>query len=98
MPRRERAPRSTTIRKRSESETYELIRERLRVITAPKEADTVAVYKKQTQGREGTLGQQYGLALALMESGKNQEAAKILYDLVEKHQNLTLLYSALGAG
>jgi predicted Zn-dependent protease len=78
-----------------DSATYELIRERLRVITAPKETDIVSVYKRQTQGREGTLGQQYGLALALMESGKNQEAAKILYGLVEKHENLTLLYSAL---
>lgn len=78
-----------------DSATYDLIRERLRVITAEKGVDVVAVYKRQTQGREGTLGQQYGLALALMENGKNVEAAKILHDLVEKHQNLTLLYSAL---
>ena len=77
------------------SETYELIRERLRVITAPKEVDLVASYKKQTEGREGSLGQRYGLALALMGSGKNQEAAKILYELVDQHENLTLLYAAL---
>jgi predicted Zn-dependent protease len=75
--------------------TYECIRERLRILTAPKEGDTVARYKKDTQGRENTLGTRYGLALALMEEGKNQEAAKILHELVGEHENLTLLYSAL---
>jgi beta-barrel assembly-enhancing protease len=75
--------------------TYQLIRERLRVITAPKEADMVARYQRDTQGREGTPGQRYGMALALMASNKNQEAAKILHELLGEHENLTLLYSAL---
>jgi len=77
-----------------ESSTYECIRERLRVITAEKDSDIAARYAKETQAVKGSLGQRYGTALALMASGKNQEAAEILHDLVEKHENLTLLYSA----
>lgn len=78
-----------------ESSTYECIRERLRVITAPHDGDIAARYAKETPATKGSLGQQYGQALALMESGKNQQAAEILHDLVDKHENLTLLYSAL---
>ncbi|MEP7246587.1 MAG: M48 family metalloprotease [Gammaproteobacteria bacterium] len=77
-----------------ESSTYECIRERLRVITAEKDSDIAARYAKETQAVKGSLGQRYGTALALMASGKNQQAAEILHDLVEKHENLTLLYSA----
>lgn len=79
----------------TESATYECIRERLRVITAPKDGDIASRYAKETQSIKGSLGQQYGMALALMASGKNQDAAAILHDLVEQHENLTLLYSAL---
>jgi predicted Zn-dependent protease len=79
----------------TESATYDCIRERLRVLNLPEDGDTAARYAKETQNRKGSLGQQYGMALALMESGKNQEAAEILHGLVEKHENLTLLYSAL---
>jgi predicted Zn-dependent protease len=78
-----------------DSSTYECIRERLRVITAPHDGDIAARYAKETTAMKGSLGQQYGLALALMEGGKNQQAAEILHELVEKHENLTLLYSAL---
>lgn len=81
--------------KAMESATYECIRERLRVITAPKDADIAARYAKESQADKGSLGQKYGTALALMASGKNQDAAEILHDLVEQHENLTLLYSAL---
>jgi predicted Zn-dependent protease len=79
----------------SDSATYECIRERLRVLTMPKEADMAGRYERDSASIKGTLGQRYGYALALMESGKNQEAAKILHDLVGEHENLTLLYSAL---
>jgi predicted Zn-dependent protease len=78
-----------------ESATYECIRERLRVLTMPHEGDIAGKYAKETEARKGSLGQQYGMALALMQSGKNVEAAEILDDLVKKHENLTLLYAAL---
>ena len=65
------------------------------MLTYPREADIAGRYAKETQSIKGSLGQQYGTALALMASGKNQDAAEILHDLVEEHENLTLLYSAL---
>lgn len=81
--------------KNIDSATYDCIRERIRVITYPKDSDTATRYAKDTQSFKGTLGQRYGYALALMQSGKNPEAAEILHDLVDQHENLTLLYSAL---
>lgn len=81
--------------KATESATYDCIRERLRVLTAPKEGDIVARYAREIQGRENELGPRYGMALALMQAGRNEEAAKILHELVGKHENLTLLYAAL---
>jgi predicted Zn-dependent protease len=78
-----------------DSQTYECIRERLRVLTMPKEPGVAERYAQDTKNIKGTLGQRYGYALALMQSGKNQEAAKILTDLVAEHENLTLLHSAL---
>lgn len=81
----------------SESMSYPLIRERLRVITAPRETDMSAQYAKEIKDKGGTpdLGTQYGEALALMAANKPQEAAKLLYPLVESHQGLTLLHIAL---
>ncbi|MEJ1964754.1 MAG: M48 family metalloprotease [Gammaproteobacteria bacterium] len=78
-----------------DSATYECIRERLRVLTMPKEVGMAERYAQDTKNIKGTLGQRYGQALAYMGAGKNEEAAKILSDLVEEHENLTLLYSAL---
>jgi predicted Zn-dependent protease len=78
-----------------DSATYECIRERLRVLNMPKEAGMADRYAQDTKNIKGTLGQRYGMALALMGAGKNQEAAKILSDLVDEHENLTLLHSAL---
>ena len=57
----------------------------------PREGDIAARYAKENDAEKGSLGQQYGTAVALMASGKNQQAAEILYDLVQKHANLTLL-------
>ena len=54
-----------------------------------------AATRRKRSPSKASLGQQYGTALALMASGKNQDAAEILHDLVEKHENLTLLYIAL---
>jgi predicted Zn-dependent protease len=78
-----------------DSATYECIRERLRVLTMPKEPGIAERYAQDTKNFKGTLGQRYGYALALMQANKNQEAAKILTELVNEHENLTLLYSAL---
>ncbi len=78
-----------------DSATYECIRERLRVLNMPKDPQIAERYAQDTKNFKGTLGQRYGYALALMQAGKNQEAAKILTELVGEHENLTLLHSAL---
>ncbi len=81
----------------TESESYALIRERLRVITAPRESDLQSYYAHRLSGSaKSDVGLRYGQALAFMQGGKSQEAARILTDLVQEHQELTLLYSALG--
>lgn len=81
----------------TESSSYGLIRERLRVITAPRETDMTLQYAKEVKdaGGKADLATQYGQALALMAANRPQEAAKILYPLVEQHQTLTLLHIAL---
>ncbi|MEJ0039424.1 MAG: M48 family metalloprotease [Gammaproteobacteria bacterium] len=78
-----------------DSATYECIRERLRVLSMPKDPQVAERYAQDTKNFKGTLGQRYGYALALMQAGKNQDAARILSDLVVEHENLTLLHSAL---
>jgi predicted Zn-dependent protease len=79
----------------TESASYGLIRERLRVITAPRDTDVLREYRKGETGHEAELGSRYGEALALMSAGKPQDAARILDELVQQHEGLTLLYAAL---
>ena len=81
----------------TESTSFALIRERLRVITAPREQDLPAQYAREIKekGAAPDLGTLYGEALALTAANRPQEAAKILYPLVEKNQGLTLLHIAL---
>jgi predicted Zn-dependent protease len=79
----------------SESASYPLIRERLRVITAPRETDLTAQYTKEKTEKEPDLGAQYGEALALMAANKPQDAARILDPLTERHQGQILLHLAL---
>jgi predicted Zn-dependent protease len=78
-----------------ESTSYDLIRDRLRVITAARDTDVLSQYKKEKTDQDSPLGRRYGEALALMASSKPQDAARILDDLIQQHQSLTLLYSAL---
>ena len=79
----------------SESPSYPLIRERLRVITAPRETDLSAQYRKERAETAPELGSSYGEALALMAANKPQDATKILYPLAEQNQSMILLQIAL---
>ena len=56
----------------TESASYPLIRERLRVITAPRDTDVLHDYQQQVAGRDADVGTQYGEALALRSAGKPQ--------------------------
>jgi beta-barrel assembly-enhancing protease len=83
--------------KNTEAVSYALIRERLRVLSAPNEANLAANYAREGNGEAASeLGKKYGQALALMKANKPQEAARILHELVQKNESQTLLYSALG--
>jgi beta-barrel assembly-enhancing protease len=81
-----------------DSETYELIRERIRVLTATGDVDLAGQYAQRIAHGEDTLGNRYGEALALLNGTHTHadEAVKILTPLVRQYDGLTLLYAALG--
>ena len=78
------------------SQSYELVRERLRVLTADPDADVTKQFLIRIRNGEDTYSVQYGHALALTAKGKPEEAQKILVKLIKEHEGLTLLYTALG--
>jgi predicted Zn-dependent protease len=79
-----------------ESLNYQLVRERVRVLTAPGDQDIAKYYEARLTKGNGDLGNRYGEALALMVDNQPVEAEKILDKLVEQHDSLTLLHAALG--
>lgn len=81
-----------------DSQTYQLIRERVRVLTATGDTDMAAQYAVRIAHGGDNMGNQYGRALALMSGNKAaaEEAVTILARLVHEHEGLTVLYSALG--
>src|SRR3984893_18292389 len=83
-------------RKGKDSQGYELIRERVRVLTATGEVDLAQAYAQKLAHGHATLGNRYGEALALMNGNRADEATRILAPLVQQHEALTLLHVALG--
>ena len=83
-------------RKGRDSLSFQLIRERTRVLTATGDVDLAAQYAQKIAQGEDTLGNRYGEALALMTSNRADQAVQILTQLVHQHEQLTLLYDALG--
>jgi predicted Zn-dependent protease len=83
-------------RKGQDSQSYELIRERVRVLTAVGDVDLAAQYAQKIAHGGDKLGNRYGEALALMNGGQAAEAVKLLKSLVQEHEGLTLLHAALG--
>src|SRR5215471_16560355 len=81
-----------------DSESYELIRERVRVLTATGDVDQSLQYAQKIAHGEDNLGNRYGMALALMKGNHadDEEAVKLLTALVQQHEGLTLLHAALG--
>jgi predicted Zn-dependent protease len=79
-----------------ESLSYALIRERVRVLTAPGDQDIEKYYSTKLTKASNDIGLRYGEALALMADNRPVEAEKILDKLVEQHEGLTLLHAALG--
>jgi predicted Zn-dependent protease len=79
-----------------DSLSYELIRERVRVLTATGDTDLAAQYAAKIAHGGDNLGNRYGEAIALMNSNRADEAVKILSALLQQHEGLTLLHAALG--
>jgi beta-barrel assembly-enhancing protease len=79
-----------------DSQSYELIRERIRVLTATGDVDLAGQYAQRIAHGGDNLGNRYGEALALMNGNGADEAVKILTTLVQQHEDLTLLHAALG--
>lgn len=82
-------------RKVKDSQSYELIRERIRLLTATGDVDLAGQYARTIARGHATLGDRYGEALALMNDNRAGEAARRLAPLVEQHEGLTLLHVAL---
>jgi predicted Zn-dependent protease len=79
-----------------ESLSYQLIRERVRVVTWPGDQDVEKYYAVRLTKNSNDLGNRYGEALALMADNRPVDAEKILDKLTEQHDSLTLLHAALG--
>lgn len=81
-----------------DSQTYQLIRERVRVLTATGDTDMAQQYAQKIAHGGDDMGNQYGRALALVGGNRAsaEQAVGILGKLVQQHEGLTVLYSALG--
>jgi beta-barrel assembly-enhancing protease len=78
------------------SPDYYLIRERVRVLTAPGDEDIARVYAQKIAHGDHSLGTTYGYAVALIQDNKGAEAVPVLKALIAQHGELHDLYATLG--
>jgi len=78
------------------SPDFWLIKERVRVLTAPGDEDIHRYYAQRIASGHHNVSTMYGDALALMQDNRPAEAVPILKKLVAQHADLHLLYAALG--
>ncbi|MGH8323235.1 MAG: tetratricopeptide repeat protein, partial [Steroidobacteraceae bacterium] len=83
-------------RKAQDSLSYALVRERVRVLTAPGDTDIEKVYAQKLSKGPNDMATRYGEALALMADNRPVEAQKILFELTREHEGVIMLHSALG--
>ena len=82
-------------RTQHDSQSYEMIRERVRVLSTPADVDLLGTYERKITRGEADLADQYGYALELTQHNRAEEAVKLLTPLVQQHETLTLLHLAL---
>jgi predicted Zn-dependent protease len=82
-------------RKGHDSQSYEMIRERVRVLTTTADVDLAAYYRKKIERGEATLADRYALGLTLMQHNQADEAVKILAELTRAHEGQIMLHIAL---
>ncbi|MGB6486343.1 MAG: M48 family metalloprotease [Steroidobacteraceae bacterium] len=78
------------------SPDYYLIRERVRVLTAPGDEDTARIYAQKIANGDHSIGTKYGYAVALIQDNKAAQAVPVLKQLITQHGDLHDLYSTLG--
>jgi beta-barrel assembly-enhancing protease len=78
------------------SQDYYLIRERVRVLTAPGDEDIQRIYAQKIASGDHSLGTMYGDAVALIQDNKAAQAVPILKQLIAQHGDLHDLYATLG--
>jgi beta-barrel assembly-enhancing protease len=83
-------------RRGHDSQSYDLIKERVRVLTATGDVDMAAQYAQKIARGDNSLGISYGYGVALLQANHADEAAKVFAPLLAQHENLTLLWDALG--
>jgi beta-barrel assembly-enhancing protease len=83
-------------KRRPDSESYELIRERVRVLTASTNNDQKAHYRQLLANDPQKLSLQYALALASMRADEPRVAVDLLLKATQKHPGIPLLEGALG--
>jgi beta-barrel assembly-enhancing protease len=81
--------------RRTESELYPYIRERLRVVASATDADLRPYYERMRADNAANPALQYGAALAELKSGSASAAVRLLKPLVAAHPQLPLLHIAL---
>jgi predicted Zn-dependent protease len=83
-------------RKAKDSLSYSLVRERVRVLTAPGDTDIEKYYAARLAEGKKDVATRYGDALALIADNRPVEAEKILFELTKEHEGAIMLYAALG--
>jgi predicted Zn-dependent protease len=82
-------------RTQHDSQSYELIRERVRVLSTSEDIDLLGQYAYKIQHGDSNLADQYAYALELTRHRRAEEAVKVLTPLVQQHETLTLLHIAM---
>ncbi|MBV6417119.1 MAG: Beta-barrel assembly-enhancing protease [Steroidobacteraceae bacterium] len=76
--------------------SYQLARERTRVLTAPSDTDLRTYYDGEVATGHDGIGDRYGEALAELGHGEAGDAVAILFDLHQRQQGSPMIAAALG--
>jgi predicted Zn-dependent protease len=79
-----------------QSQSYEFIRERVRVLAAPPDVRIEQYYESLSKRRALTPAERYGQALVQTQTGAAESAVPTLRALQSQFPDLVLLYTALG--
>jgi len=93
---RSRAALYKDLKPTAESVSYSLTRERLRVITTPPDQNVRRYYEDRRANQDQTVGERYGEALAMYQSGNSSASLDSLTELAREYPQVPMLQSTLG--